>query len=757
MTASSVVVVEPKSGVTASDVITREEELKDNNGDTTKGAEGLASAVEAIIDSTITTSSVPEPSKPPLAPVSEPCSPSTSPTPSSPMTTVEESMIPELPMGQHDNQKGTKAADPQHTLIQDSDHQNTTKDVEMAPAIEPERTVPTTAHPGQTDVKTKPEQSTQSQSPANPSAAHKNQVQHEPIHPSEEPEQTSAAISNTQEAQHELFHPSMDPEEEEPTSTIQDQQAAEAIVANIVESLEFNVLPIQREIVQLVEPTTTKSTAHHVQQATVPPVVSDQVLETLDTNPQAMQTEQQPEPATVSVPPTSSSSSSSSSSKDTPVGTNQTIVMEQGGESSTAATSSAVVPPMTEIHSLTSYIKRSLSGIFSDIAEATAHQDPSSDVQEQQHEYTIAIRDNDSAATSTDAVAPPVRKRSRVDLAEAYEATYPPSAPETNDTLVTSQQHHNDPVHDDSRHNGHQQHPSTPTRLSRRRSFSYQCLNKLFQIEDDAQPSAGAANTNSTAEYPTTTTPNPLTSAGSVLEQPPPIMTPELTTNCGQSDTPFKMPQPPLEESESMSSFIQVLSAVDLDSMGNNEDDDDKMQSSAPNDRQQPEDTFGWYVSDDPEATEQHMVKEPPVTFLPPADSFEEGPDLMDMDYNPTPSAVVELVGVKEPHVPEAAATPPSDGDPLAPSVVEQEETDSAAAISNKTQAKVEAHAVVQNGASTIADAAANNAAAAMVDDLLPQHQQQERTSDEMEVAEAELEYAIAADTVDNVLGDFFG
>jgi hypothetical protein len=347
---------------------------------------------------------------------------------------------------------------------------------------------------------------------------------------------------------------------------------------------------------------------------------------------------------------------------------------------------------------LSSYIKRSLSGLFSDIAQAQADTMASEDVEGNVtdfNDHTVPIHE-DEVVSQTPEDCAPVRKRSRLDLEHAvddddddpaYSELGPPGLEDSAAALEMeapfAQSH--PPRNDDA----------SPSRtLNRRRSFSYQCLNQYFDIDDDdTAPSQ----------------PPPVLhqeKSKSMMKQDrrnPKPNSPRTVTGSEESphtdegleptdDAPLNLPQPPLEESESMNSFIKVLGAVDLD-MDDGDDQAEDTEMAAEGEVQQhhdtapEEDTYGWYVSEENNGAVKGSGFLPQVT------------------PSPEPETTGSLSLLEQ-----AAAVGDSDGAPTE----DMEETPEGGEVETKQR-------------------------------------------DEAGTTDAELEYARAADTIDNVLGDFFG
>jgi hypothetical protein len=373
---------------------------------------------------------------------------------------------------------------------------------------------------------------------------------------------------------------------------------------------------------------------------------------------------------------------------------------------------SANIQSLSETHSsLSSYIKRSLSGLFSDIASLThAAQEaypvessreqpldqgddyPASHLNHAEEHKTDTFEGHEDVADSLYDAAP-VRKRSRLDLT-AYHARSEPHI--VQDPLAATSS------------------PKQPSGLTRRRSFSYRCLAQLFHMNDDTPTDDPQPSETVQVVY----------SPGTVTD---PTHADAETPMMIDGQSPFKIPCHVLEESESMSSFIQVLGAVDLDCMDNG--DEYAMSSGAPPSvKLSPEgDAFGWYVSEESQ-DHLHMAKEPPHTFLPPVDAMEE------------PLTIDDTCPIEQ---------------WITSRVVDSAKAAGEGQESSSGEAEDSAHE------KTLLLERLPHTPGYLMEQENQENQSEETTLDEsstkvMAAREAELEYARAADTVDSVLGDFF-
>ena len=269
----------------------------------------------------------------------------------------------------------------------------------------------------------------------------------------------------------------------------------------------------------------------------------------------------------------------------------------------------ADVDDTTKVASLSSYIQRSLSGIFSDVAmvvqaaEETEQIVDTQPIYQQQGEVAETFRaDSDVTAAAT-----PTRKRSRLDLEgdghqdnmKSQENCYPAS------NLCLQQQE------------SCLEHSSSRKSL-RRQSFSYQCLNKLFNIDNDNQVSwydpdqdpllpCPPAHERQQQHQQLRQSSSPRTVAAndnndnscSNNKMGGVVIGTSAHHHLLEDDAPFQLPQPPLEESESMNSFIEVLGAVDLDTTNAANDDDDAAYRQ-PNGEDTVDNgaSFGWYITE---------------------------------------------------------------------------------------------------------------------------------------------------------------
>jgi hypothetical protein len=393
----------------------------------------------------------------------------------------------------------------------------------------------------------------------------------------------------------------------------------------------------------------------------------------------------------------------------------QTGIKPESNEKDTIsdqAAERANIPSLFETHSsLSSYIKRSLSGLFSDIATLnqaahdifpgeSSHEQPLHQADDyptnQLHQAEVddtELYEGHEDVTDSVYESAPVRKRSRLDLT-IYQANSEPRI--VQDSTVT---------------------PSSPHQsrgMSRRRSFSYRCLAKLFHINDDTP--TDELGPSETVHF---------------VHSPRTVAGPTHTDEADQlmmidSETPFKIAQPPLEESESMSSFIQVLGAVDLDSMGNDEDDTLSTEAATSVKLSQEGDSFGWYVSEE-SRDHPHMTKEPPSTFLSTLEAMEESLAIDDttcpIERRLTPRVVKSLKMVADGRESSSEAEDPAnEKSPLLERLTPEGELMGQKNEENPTEETI----------------------------------LEETSSEDIASSEAELEYARAADTVDSVLGDFF-
>ena len=215
---------------------------------------------------------------------------------------------------------------------------------------------------------------------------------------------------------------------------------------------------------------------------------------------------------------------------------------------------------------------------------------------QQQHYLDPAAPDVDTTGDGT-TTATPVRKRSRLDLEGDNHQQHSEDGMISHEILYPANDQHLQETLD---------HSSSRKSL-RRQSFSYQCLKKLFNIDKDDQNSSydhvqdPLLPCTPADEQRQSSSPRTVADGNNSSSHKITIGT-SAHHHLLEDDAPFQLPQPPLEESVSMNSFIDVLGAVDLDTMDTTGSDNRCHEST--NYQQDGGDvvdngtSFGWYISE---------------------------------------------------------------------------------------------------------------------------------------------------------------